>query len=68
MTRKDYEAIANAIRTARGAAFTQYGRDAQVDEVIRLIGDAMQADNPRFSRTKFKDACIPSGMFDQAGA
>jgi hypothetical protein len=51
MTRKDYEAIARAIASARKA--TPYDALRYVDAVASNIADALAADNPRFDRERF---------------
>ena len=46
MTRKDYEAIAKALRAA-----------GTVTDAISNIADVMAQDNPRFDRKRFIGAC-----------
>ena len=66
MTRKDYEAIAQALNHARlvGAPTDcanqdQYmrGADDQAYEYFSAIARVLSADNPRFDRAKFLAAC-----------
>jgi hypothetical protein len=59
MTRKDYEAIARAIRLfheddERDPIHTASGA---VEYVASNIADVMSADNPRFDRARFLKAC-----------
>ncbi len=54
MTRKDYVIIAEV--------FAQFGNICNLEETIgadiaRNLADALQADNPRFNRARFLDAC-----------
>lgn len=65
MTRKDYIAIAEALRYARGHAMAARGRDfttsdgpaemelAGVMAASEYIANAMKDDNPRFDREHF---------------
>lgn len=63
MTRKDYEAIASALRAYREAiteyhAATMLARhklDA-VDDIAEILGDIFAADNPRFQAARFRQA------------
>ncbi len=60
MTRKDYVAIAGALKDARPLAspnaLTQAAMDA-IDNAADFIADAMARDNPRFDRARFLTAC-----------
>ena len=57
MTRKDYQLIADT--------FAKFGKIRDLDQSInwsgadlaRNLADALQADNPRFDRARFLDAC-----------
>ena len=54
MTRKDYVIIAEV--------FAHFGQMVELEETIgadiaRNLADALQADNPRFNRDRFLDAC-----------
>ena len=54
MTRKDYQLIADV--------FANFGKMIELEETIgadlaRNLADALQADNPRFNRDRFLDAC-----------
>ena len=56
MTKKDYEALAQALAMTKpeiylGAELGQWRTDVQA------IADALQYDNPRFNRAKFLEAC-----------
>ena len=65
MTRKDYINFANRLSdaypvdvcgTQQKAAIEQWEIDCS------LIADACQADNPRFDRSRFLEACRPKGV------
>lgn len=54
MTRKDYQLISEV--------FAQFGNICNLEETIgadiaRNLADALQADNPRFDRARFLEAC-----------
>jgi hypothetical protein len=57
MTRKDYQLIADT--------FAKFGKIRDLDQSInwsgadlaRNLADALQADNPRFDRARFLEAC-----------
>jgi hypothetical protein len=57
MTRKDYQLISQV--------FANFGKIQQLDQTInwtgadlaRNLADALQADNPRFDRARFLEAC-----------
>ena len=56
MTRKDYIAIADVI----AAQVTSYPSDVEVavcERVAQNLASVMQADNPRFDRGVFLQAC-----------
>lgn len=54
MTKKDYELIAKAIRPTHNGYFEL---DANACQLVYVLADALQSDNPRFDRTKFLEAC-----------
>lgn len=58
MTRKDYVLIAGALaRTREGyAANWDPNLFRACNDTARSVADALQADNPRFNRTKFMEA------------
>lgn len=63
MTRKDYEAIARAFRSAfsriRDAAQSERGEDdmrAGIEFVLEEIEEILEEDNTRFDRTRFETA------------
>lgn len=59
MSRKDYEAIAAAIKRA-SALYGPYGFMDQtigIKTAAESIALALQADNPRFDRERFMQAC-----------
>ena len=55
MTRKDYVAIAAALNAVNDPADGNWA--AAVSAVAEAIADTMAADNPRFDRKRFLDAC-----------
>lgn len=58
MTRKDYVIIAAAIAKAREETYN-HGSDAwyAVDVVAGQVADALAADNSRFDKARFVEAC-----------
>jgi hypothetical protein len=63
MTKKDYIALASALRESRQIAEGQDTRTGKraaarfmVEETVHSIAKVLQADNPRFDWTKFEDA------------
>ncbi len=56
MSRKDYQAIADAIRPAV-AASKAYSGEEMAKIVAERIATALQEDNPRFKREVFMKAC-----------
>lgn len=50
MSRKDYQAIADVIKASSGDVPT-------LTAVAKGIADVFAADNPRFDRERFYDAC-----------
>lgn len=60
MTKKHYEMIAEAIRTAKGnEGFTA---EQMANEIIFQLGDAFRKDNERFNIYKFAEACNASDL------
>lgn len=53
MSRKDYVAIAAALRSALAAG----AEERSIAEAARRIADAMAVGNPRFDRARFLAAC-----------
>lgn len=58
MTRKHYVAIANAVSFCADLR-SDREREA-IREVARSLADIFESENPRFSRQKFLDACLPN--------
>lgn len=62
MTRKDYEAIAQAIRTYRediestGATMAARYRLDTIDDIVEILVDFFTEDNPRFTPDRFRQA------------
>jgi hypothetical protein len=58
MTRKDYVIIADSIKASREnwEGFTPEAQDA-IDGLARSLSSKLQADNDRFDRARFLDAC-----------
>lgn len=61
MTRKDYIAIAAALKTARVNNPLGHTNQALynngVDNAVARVADALQMDNSRFDRARFLEAC-----------
>jgi hypothetical protein len=63
MTRKDYVAIAAAIKAAKADMFAKEPDESHVDlcdganYAAEHIADTMERDNPRFDRARFLKAC-----------
>lgn len=56
MTRKDYVAIAAAIKLA-GSVNESTGHKLGVYDVARVLAETLAQDNPRFDRGRFLTAC-----------
>jgi hypothetical protein len=57
MTRKDYVLIADTLANLM-SDFNNGGEDSvSLSLVAQELADALQADNPRFNRARFLDAC-----------
>lgn len=60
MTKKDYQAIARAIHERRRMAEVLQNRESRLahyDELTESLADVFAADNARFSRARFAEAC-----------
>jgi hypothetical protein len=61
MTRKDYIAIAAALKSARVHNLIGESNRALynigVDNAVSYVADALARDNPRFDRARFEAAC-----------
>ena len=58
MNRKDCDAIADAIRLTRVSSYAYlFTAGEALERVVLEIGDVLLADNPRFDRERFKEAC-----------
>ena len=57
MSRKDYEAIARAIRDSRPHDFVNTEPHFVRRQIALALADVLANDNPRFDRTRFLDAC-----------
>ena len=61
MTKKDYQAIARAIHATREMVYRDPSHDVVRDELLReladRLGDVCAADNQRFDRARFVEAC-----------
>lgn len=54
MSKKDYQALAGALfseRKYRGAEHVTF------DDAVRIVAKVLAADNPRFDRERFIEAC-----------
>ena len=57
MTRKDYEAIAAAIKEVVDSNRWFKGNLGGIQATAKAMADVMAADNPRFDRARFLKAC-----------
>lgn len=60
MSKKDYQALARAIYTARVEMLSRKGPDGTLDTLDSVAGHValhLAADNPRFDRARFIEAC-----------
>ena len=57
MTKKDFEALAAALRAAKPTVHKDTDRYQAWASAISAVADACQASNPRFDRDKFLRAC-----------
>jgi hypothetical protein len=63
MTRKDYEAVAKALRTytedieTTGATMDTRIRLDTLDDVVEILVDIFTEDNPAFLPARFRQAC-----------
>lgn len=65
MTRKDYQLIADALKSARDESTTEWLR-AGVERAASRVAQALRATNPRFDVTRFLVACgIPESEINQ---
>jgi hypothetical protein len=66
MTRKDYEKIARAIgkvrfdRAATSKGWLTLDDRHVIEELEDALADVFAADNDRFDRVRFRDACVNS--------
>jgi hypothetical protein len=70
MTRKDYRAIAGAIKSASdesrypGNLFMDAAAKRALRRVIYRLGTMFLSEHPRFDRHKFEDACGTVGVYN----
>ncbi len=57
MSKKDYELIAAIIRQAGNDAMGGYTAQGVVTQITQQFAELARADNPRFDRARFMDAC-----------
>ncbi len=59
MTRQDYELIAAALRAGRPklSDYESEGKRSIWEVNVKLLTEALEADNPRFDRERFLRAC-----------
>lgn len=57
MTSKDYQLIADALRSALHSHTDGIPGDSATRHSARCIADALASDNPRFDRARFLAAC-----------
>jgi len=65
MSRKDYKAIADAIRIVSSKYASSYETELAVRNMVEAIGNVMAADNARFDRKRFEEAAI-GDLFDNS--
>lgn len=63
MSRKDYEAFAVALASVRPeytdhADKESWAQERQWESCVRAVGDVLAADNSRFDRVRFVQACM----------
>lgn len=57
MSRKDYELIASAFKTARPDMSRNDDSRTQWARGLHVLADGLARDNPRFDRSRFYAAC-----------
>lgn len=58
MSKKDYQAIAHAVWSARGFAFNDQGQhERSLNRVAEVLAETLAATNARFDRARFLEAC-----------
>jgi hypothetical protein len=57
MTRKDYKAIAEALKRVRPAPYAQNREHDQWERDLKAISGVLAADNRLFRQDKFEAAC-----------
>ena len=57
MSKKHYQALARALNSVRRFAPYSGGQEHMLSEVVREVADVLAADNPRFDRARFLEAC-----------
>ncbi len=57
MSRKDYIAIAQALKGTKEIHASTLGAASVLHQAADLIADALASENPRFDRQKFISAC-----------
>jgi hypothetical protein len=63
MSKKHYQAIASAMRITKPAHSTVCTTVQSWQQICQTLASVLAADNPRFDRSKFLDACgLERGM------
>lgn len=57
MSKKDYQAMARVLYSVRRFAPYEGGQEHMLSEVTREVANVFAADNPRFDRARFIEAC-----------
>lgn len=60
MTRKDYELIAKAVRCVR----ENDEGGCRLEDVVEALAEALQQDNPRFDKKRFRTAIYLPGLLE----
>jgi len=59
MTKKDYTLIAEAFSAAREKCTAMGENDfSTLDEAIFFMAESLAAENPKFDRDRFEEACL----------
>jgi hypothetical protein len=57
MTKRDYIVFAQMVKTLPSADRTEYDDCVSRDDLIGMMGDIFEADNPLFNPDRFRKAC-----------
>lgn len=62
MTARDYQLLASAIRETRARHANHPSETASLETLIRVLGERLGKENPRFDPAKFEAACAVGGQ------